>query len=95
MKLKGYKSDYPIRIYNEDGNLTYIEDSEGYWSRREYENGNLTYLEDSDGYWERREYENGNETYYEDSYGTKIETPKTCEGKEVEIDGKTYILKEK
>lgn len=59
-------------------------------------NGNEIYYKNSEGFWGKREYDkNGKETYYEDSYGTIVDNRPTCSGKEVVIDGKTYILKEK
>lgn len=60
-------------------------------------NGNQIYREDSNGFWSKREYDsNGNQIYYEDSNGDiKDKRPKkSCEGKVVEIDGKTYKLVE-
>lgn len=58
-------------IFDENNNVIYYENSDGYWEKSEYdENNNLIYLEDSDGYWFKREYdENNNEIYYENSYG--------------------------
>ena len=62
---------FPIEIKDSKGNLTYYENSDGYWRRREYdEQGNQTYYENSNGYWIRREYdERGKQTYYENSNG--------------------------
>lgn len=59
------------REYDENGNETYREYSDGYWAKYEYdENGNLVYLEISTGFWSKAEYdENGNKTYCEDSNG--------------------------
>ena len=67
----GIAFTFPIDIKNADGNPTYFENSDGYWSRLEYdEDGNQTYYEDSNGYWTRREYdEKGKETYFENSDG--------------------------
>ncbi len=89
---------FPIKIKDANGNHTYFEDSDGYWSKREYDaNGNHTYFEDSDGKWSKREYDaDGNETYYEHSDGIQKGTPrsvKICEGKIVEVDGVKYELK--
>jgi hypothetical protein len=88
---------FPIEIRNERGNLTYCEDSDDYWERREYdENGKETYYETSKGYWERFEYdENGKETYCENSDGDKEGTKRgSCDGKVIEVDGKKYKLTE-
>jgi hypothetical protein len=70
-KELGIAFTFPIKIKDEKGNLTYSENSDGFWWRREYdENGSETYYEHSDGYWERREYdEDGNQTYHENSDG--------------------------
>jgi len=69
--------DFPFTIKNENGNVIYFENSNGYWIKREYDlNGNVIYFENSKGYWEKREYDsNGKEIYYENSSGTweKIE----------------------
>jgi YD repeat-containing protein len=69
--------DFPFKIKNENGNVIYFENSNGYWIKREYDlNGNVIYFENSKGYWEKREYDsNGKEIYYENSSGTweKIE----------------------
>ena len=70
-KELGIAFTFPIEIEDANGNKTYYETSNGYWSKREYDaNGNITYYEDSDGRWSKREYDsNGNEIYYEDSNG--------------------------
>jgi hypothetical protein len=87
-----------LHLYDFNGNLIYIEYSTGYWVKYEYDsNGNRIYFENSDGYWVKREYDdNGKVIYCEDSTGIIIDKrPKTsCEGKVVEIDGKTYKLVE-
>jgi hypothetical protein len=58
-------------VYDKQGNINYVENSNGYWEKREYGNlGNIIYLENSNGYWEKREYdEQGNIIYSEDSNG--------------------------
>ena len=63
--------EYPIGLYNEQGNKIYHEESDGYWEKWKYDaQGNKIYHEESDGYWEKYEYDiQGNETYYEDSEG--------------------------
>jgi YD repeat-containing protein len=70
-KELGIDFTFPIEIINENGNLTYYEDSSGFWYRREYDdNGQLTYYENSNGFWCRSECnEQGEETYHEDSSG--------------------------
>ena len=68
---------FPIEIKGSEGNYTYLEDSDGYWSRAEYNSkGKKTYFEDSTGFWLRAEYNSkGNETYFETSTGVKRGTP--------------------
>ena len=60
-----------IRIYNQNENQIYCEDSDGYWGKSEYgQNGKVIYFENSDGNWEKYEYDNnGNRIYYENSDG--------------------------
>jgi len=62
-------------VYNQYGNRIYYEESNGFWSKREYDtNDNLIYDEDSDGFWTKHEYDtNGNRIYSEDSDGTIID----------------------
>ena len=87
-----------LRLYDSNGKIIYFEDSTGYWEKSEYDtNGKLIYYENSNGYWYKSEYDsNGNRIYYENSDGNiEDNRPKeSCEGKVVEIDGKTYKLVE-
>ena len=71
LKELNINCSFPIKIEDANGNTTYYERSDGYWSKREYDpKGNPTYYENSDGYWSKREYDvDGNETYYEHSDG--------------------------
>lgn len=97
-KELGIAFSFPIEIKDANGRVTYFENSNGYWERREYDaNGNLTYHEDSGDYWCRLELDaKGKETYFENSNGVKRGKPrsaKTCEGKVVEVDGIKYKLK--
>jgi hypothetical protein len=49
-KELGIAFSFPIVIKDENGKVTYGEDSDGYWYRREYDsNGNQTYHENSYG----------------------------------------------
>ena len=59
------------RIYNQNGNIIYSENSGGDWRKYEYDNnGNEIYYETSDGFWYKYEYDdNGNIIYYENSDG--------------------------
>ena len=49
-KELGIAFTFPIKIEDENGNQTYFENSNDFWSRREYdEKGNATYYENSEG----------------------------------------------
>jgi hypothetical protein len=63
--------EFPFEIKDSKGNLIYLEDSKGYWFKREFDSeGKEIYLEDSKGYWFKREYDsNGNLIYLESSDG--------------------------
>jgi hypothetical protein len=58
-------------VFDSNGNVIYRENSNGYWTKREYDtNNNEIYVEDSNGVWEKYEYNsNNNEIYYENSNG--------------------------
>ena len=94
----GIAFTFPIEVKDANGNRTYYESSEGYWSKYEWgTDGNETYYENSNGSWSKREYDaNGNRTYYENSNGYKEGKPRSqsCAGKVIEVDGKKYKLKE-
>jgi hypothetical protein len=91
-----FKVNGSLEIKDKDGNQVYYEYPNRVWERREYDSqGNLIYQETSNGIWWKREYDpQGNEMiYYENSQGYISDNrPKTCENKEVEIDGVKYKL---
>ena len=105
-KELGIAFTFPIDIKDANGNRTYYEDSNGFWTERRFfcngfwirceydEKGNLTYFEDSNGFWARYEYDKkGKETYYEDRDGIKRGTKRSsCDGKVIEVDGKKLLL---
>ena len=74
--------------YDNHGNLTYREWSNGSWVKSEYDDrGNVTYREYSDGYWAKWEYDDhGKMTYCEDSHGEKIGISKADIEQELEIE---------
>ena len=90
--------DFPFEIRDKNGNLIYYEESNGYWSKREYNsNGKVIYHENSYGSWQKWGYDSSeNVIYYENSDGviSNDRSKPSCEGKIVEIDGKKYQLKE-
>ena len=96
-----FKHDFKkgsLELYDYNGNLIYFEDSYGYWSKREFDsNGNKIYCKNSYGTWYKQEFDaNGNMIYRESSNGNIIDKrlKGICNGKIVEIDGKTYKLVE-
>ena len=72
--------DFPFEIKDKNNNLIYWEDSEGFWSKREWdlENNHQIYFEKSDGYWAKKEWDSTGLIYFEDSNGEIIDNrPKT------------------
>jgi len=71
--------EFPFIIKDKYGNKIYYEDSDGYWSKKEYnETGNKVYFENnSDGIWS--------------NYNTNRNS---VNNKVVKIEGKKYQLKE-
>ena len=68
----GYHFNRKVRsVKNENNNLIYYEDGDGFWKKYEYDNrGNRIYYKSSQGHWIKREYdENGNNIYYENGDG--------------------------
>lgn len=55
--------------FDESGNQTYAQHSNGFWSKREYdENGNVIYYEDFNNSWWKQKFDkNGNVIYFENS----------------------------
>jgi len=52
MKIKNLfrNLNYPIELFDRNGNQIYYEDSNGYWWKQEFnQNGNQIYYEDSNG----------------------------------------------
>jgi hypothetical protein len=87
--------EFPFEIKDSKGKEIYYENSDGYWSKREYNsNSNQIHYEDSDGYWSKREYDsNGNQIYFENSDGTVIDyRPKTDVQKAIDLLTKEGLL---
>ena len=90
-----FKANGNLEIKDKNGSYIYFENSDGDWSKREYDSkGNQIYYEDLNGFWVKWKYDSkGNEIYYENSTGKIVDKrPKTCENKEIEIDGVKYKL---
>ena len=80
--------EFPFEINNSNGNQIYIENSGGYWIKREFDSkGNRIYWENSNGYWSKREFDSeGKEIYFEDSVGKIHDNrPKTDVEKALEL----------
>tara|TARA_R110002012_G_scaffold68563_1_gene178170 strand:- start:10 stop:255 length:246 start_codon:yes stop_codon:yes gene_type:complete len=76
MKTKAQElgiTNFPYEEFDENGNETYTERSDGNWWKRKYDNkGYLTYYENCLGTWKNRKYNNkGYLTYVEWSDGHK------------------------
>ena len=92
-----FETNGSLEILDKDSNLIYYENSKGDWVKREWDSQvRQIYIETSGGYWEKQEWDSqGNRIYYEDSDGRKIiedYRPKSCEGKEIVIEGEKYKL---
>ena len=90
-----FETNGDLDIRDKNGNTIYLENSYGYWTKRERESqGNLIYFESSTGFWAKYELDSkGKEIYYENSEGKiKDNRPKPCENKEIVIDGIKYKL---
>ena len=90
-----FETNGHLDIQDKNGNLIYVEDSDGDWSKCEMDSqGKLIYWENSRGYWEKQEWDSqGNRIYYENSHGEIVDNrPKPCEGKEIVIGGEKYKL---
>ena len=49
----GIAFSFPIRINDDNGNLTYFEDLNGYWCKKEFDkSSNCTYRENSAPCWD-------------------------------------------
>jgi len=73
MKFTIEKRDGTTKIFDNNGNRVFWEDSDGYWIKSRFDSkGNEIYWEDSDGYWRKSKFDSrGNKIYWEDSDGKK------------------------
>jgi len=80
--------EFPFEINDSNGNLIYLEDSKGYWFKREYDSdGKEIYWETSDGAWIKRKFDSeGKEIYYESSSGFWEKRKYDSEGKEIYLE---------
>ena len=90
-----FETNWKLEIRDKNGREIYRETSNGYWSKYEYDsNGYCIYSGDSKGDWAKWECDSeGNEIYLENSRGViKDKRPKSCENKEIVIDGEKFKL---
>lgn len=59
--------EFPIRLYDKDGNKIYYESIIGYYIHEFDDNNNEIYYEDSDGLWTKREYDSNNKEVYSEN----------------------------
>ena len=90
--------DGTLRLYDDNNNKIYWEDSEGYWQKYEFDaNNNEIYYGNCRDYWVKYEFDaNGNVIYWEDSVDGVIYDKRSCSDK-VFIDeqsGKKFKLTE-
>jgi glucose dehydrogenase len=90
-----FETNGSLEIKDKNENQIYYERSNGCWSKGEYDSkGNLIYIESSNGFWSKHEYDSqGVVIYYENSNGTiQDNRPKSCENREIVIEGIKYKL---
>ena len=90
-----FKTNGNLAILDKNGKEIYFEGSSGYWLKRLWDSqGKEIYFENSKGYWLKREWDSqGKQIYFEDSKGKIVDhRPKSCEGKEIVIDGEKFKL---
>lgn len=90
-----FKTNGDLIIRDKNVNIIYREFSNGRWAKYEYDSkGKEIYFENSKRYWSKWEYDSkGNVIYFEDSTGEiKDNRPKSCENKEIVIDGEKFKL---
>ena len=90
-----FKTNGKLVIKDKKGNRIYFELADGFWAKSECDfKGNVIYYENSTGYWTKWEYDSqGNRIYLENSIGEIIDNrPKSCENKEIVIDGEKFKL---
>ena len=90
-----FKTNGDLDIRDKNGKLIYFENSDGFWAKYERDSGgNQIYFENSDGVWRKWEWNSqGNIIYHENSNGVIIDSrPKSCENKEIVIDGEKFKL---
>ena len=62
---------FPFEIKDGKGKIIYFENSDGFWSKREYnDKGNVIYYKSSNRFWDKYKYDDKeNVIYYENSDG--------------------------
>lgn len=56
---------FPFIIKDDNGNEIYLENSTGYWVKKEFDSsGNQIYYEDSSGHWVERKFDSNSKVIY-------------------------------
>jgi len=88
--------DFPFQIKDENENIIYFENSNGYWYKREYDsNRKEIYIKNSNGFWAKSEYDlNANLIYTENSYGCWIKNKYDLNGKEIYYENSEGVIRD-
>ena len=58
-------TEFPLSIKDDNGNQIYLEDSDGWWRKRQYDDANNpVYSEISTGWWLKKEFDDANNIVY-------------------------------
>jgi hypothetical protein len=85
--------DFPFEIKDKQGNLLYLEYSNGCWYKYEYDSfGRELYSENSDGFWRKSEYDSeGNRIYY-NSDGRWAKSKYDSEGNRIYFENSRGVI---
>jgi hypothetical protein len=89
-------TEFPFKIKHSNGKLTYLENSNGFWERREFDaGGNTIYYESSNRFWVKYEYDSkGNLIYHESSKGYWAKWEYDANGKEIYYEASDGEIKD-
>ena len=89
-------TEFPYRINDNNGNVIYYEESEGFWAKAEYDSsGNKIYFENSNGYWSKGEYDSsGNQIYIENSRGYWYKREYDSNGNRIYFEDSNGIIRD-
>ena len=68
-------TEFPFRIFNEQGNIIYYEESNGYWFIQRYDkNNSIVYFDNSYGSWFEKKYDDNYHLIFHKKYDGYTET---------------------